>query len=248
MKWLFFVFILANLLVFGVANLGTRNPIVDPRSREINASQIQVVTGQLDTRPSTDSPSDSAASSAEIPKEQAPTPVIASETIAASAPTVSAASPATEQLICLRWSGFTTKQASIARNRIKGLGLAATESGGAENAKVWVYIPPQANQTEARRKAQEIAEMGVDDYFVVNDGGRWQNAVSLGLFSTREAGERRLAELRAKGVRSAIMRDKNDTLKPVTFLIRNVSLQNRQKLEGTSKRFRGIELRETACR
>ena len=49
MKWLFFVFVLANLLVFGLATLGGNNPAVDPRGREINASQIQIVTGQLTT-------------------------------------------------------------------------------------------------------------------------------------------------------------------------------------------------------
>lgn len=139
-------------------------------------------------------------------------------------------------------------RAATARARIKALGLTATESGGAENAKAWVYIPPLENQDIARKKAQEVADLGVEDYFVVNDGGRWQNAISLGIFSSREAGERRLAELRAKGVRSAVVRDKDDTLKPVTFLLKDVSADARQKLEKTSAQFRGVELRESSCR
>lgn len=241
MKWLFFVFLLANLLVFALTSLGGGKPVVDPRGREINASQIQIVTGQLATRKNPEPASPPAAT------EPASQPASAPQDVAVPASPVSATKPA-EKLVCLRWSGFTLAQANTARSRIRALGLSTTESGGAENAKVWVYIPPLENQTVARRKALEIADMGVEDYFVVNDGGRWQNAISLGIFSTREAGERRLAELRGKGVRSAVVRDKNDTLKPVTFLLRNVSAENRQKLESTSRQFRGVELRETACR
>lgn len=244
MKWLFFVFLLANLLVFGLVTLGGSNPAVDPRSREINASKIQIVTGELAKRSMAATASAVVETSASA--VQASAPAIASEPASRASAVVASAAPT--RSVCLRWSGFTATQASIARNQLKTLGLSATESGGTEHAKVWVYIPPQPSQTDARRKAQEVAELGGDDYFVVNDGGRWQNAVSLGIFSTREAGERRLAELRAKGIRSAIMRDKDDTLKPVTFLVRDVSAPNRQKLENASKRLRGIELRETACR
>ncbi len=189
MKWLFFVFLLANLLVFGLVTLGGNNPVVDPRGREINASQIQIVTGQLATRSKPEPVPASAASEGETAL-----PASAPQAATPSAPQAAVAKD-NDKMTCLRWSGFTIAQANTARSRIKALGLAATESGGAENAKVWVYIPPQENQVIARKKAQEIAELGVDDYFVVNDGGRWQNAISLGIFSTREAGERRLAEL-----------------------------------------------------
>ncbi len=233
MKWLFFVFLVVNLLVFGLINLGGGGGTVDPRSRELNASQVQIVTGQLN-RPK---PVASAVQAAAV---------VASQPAAVPVPHV-AASVVASKLVCLRWSGFSTTQANTARNRIKALGLNASESGGAENAKVWVYIPPLDSQDEARKRAKQVAEFGVDDYFVVNNGSKWQNAISLGLFSTREAAERRVAELRAKGVRSAIIRDKDDTLKPVTFILRNISEENRQKLVKAGSPFRGVELRETSC-
>lgn len=242
MKWLFFVFVLANVLVFSLIRLGGETRAIDPRSREIHASEVRIVTGQLATvvKPAL------ASQPAAEPEQPKPAPDMASQAIEISKK--SSAAPSTEKLVCLRWSGFSVARASSARTRINALGLTATESGGAENAKAWVYIPPQANQESARKKAQEVADLGVEDYFVVNDGSKWQNAVSLGIFSTREAGERRLAELRAKGVRSAIVRDKDDTLKPVTFLLKNISADARQQLEKTSAQFRGVELRETSCR
>lgn len=238
MKWLFFVFLILNVVVFGLINLGGGTNAVDPRARELNASQVQIVTGQL----ASPKPAASIPAAASAPSSVASQP--------ASQPAAkpqAAASPVARKLACLRWSGFSIEQANTARSRIKALGLSASESGGAENAKAWVYIPPLTTPLEARNKAQQIAQMGVDDYFVVNDGKRWQNAISLGVYSTRESAERRLTELRAKGVRSAVIRDKDDTLKPVTFMLRNVSAENRQQLEKAGSAFRGIELRETGC-
>lgn len=238
MKWLFFVFLLANVLVLALIQFGGTAASVDPRGREINASQVQVVTGQLASKVK-----DTSASQA--------LPVLASRP--ASAVVAQPVSPVVDKAqaprtVCLRWSGITLEQAPQARKHLKTLGLSATESGGAENAKFWVYIPPLSNPLEARKKAQQIAEMGIDDYFVVNDGKKWQNAISLGVFSTRESGERRLAELKQKGIRSAVLRDKDDTLKPVTFQLRNVSAESRKKLEKAGHQLRGAELKEISCR
>lgn len=246
MKWLFFVFLVANLLVFGLSNLGGGNAI-DPRGREINASQMQIMTGQLVTPKKASAASDAASVPANVSTvvassvapAAAPVPVAASVVVSASPPV---------KLVCLRWSGFSIEQATAARSRLKSLGLVATESGGAENAKAWVYIPPLESLDAARKKAQQIAELGVEDYFVVNNGSKWQFAISLGVFSTREAGERRLAELKNLGVRSAVVRDKDDTLKPVTFTLKNVSEADRQKLDKLGQQFRGVELRTMSCR
>lgn len=238
MKWLVFVFLLANALVLAVIQFGGGVAPIDPRGREVNASQVRVVTGQLASKTK-----DARASLPAV----VPPPLPASVAAAEPAPQVADKAPAPRP-VCLRWSGISLDQAQQARSRLKALGLSATESGGAENAKFWVYVPPQASLAEARKKAQQIAELGVDDYFVVNDGKRWQNAISLGVFSTREAGERRLAELREKGVRSAVLRDKEDTLKPVTFLLRNVLPDSRKKLEKAGNQLRGAELKEVVCR
>lgn len=235
MKWLFFVFLIINALVFSLINFGSSTSAVDPRSREINASQVQIVTGQLNAPKPVASAVHASAPAASVPA-----------TVKPEAPQA-AASPVASKLACLRWSGFSSEQANSARARIKALGLNASESMSAENAKAWVYIPPLENLDAARKRAKQVADMGIDDYFVVNNGSKWQNAVSLGIFSSREAADRRLAELRAKGVRSAVVRDKADTLKPVTFILRNVSAENRQKLESAGNPFRGIELREISC-
>lgn len=243
MKWLFFIFLLVNALVLALIQLGGSPAPVDPGGREINASQVSIVTGQLagkskDARASSPA-SASVASAVVVPvgPASAPAPVPVAESKPVAAPSV-----------CLLWRGVTLDRAPLARKQLKSLGLNATESGGAENAKFWVYVPPLDTPANARKKAQQIAEMGIEDYFVVNDGKKWQNAISLGVFSSREAGERRLAEVKALGVRSAVLRDKEDTLKPVTFQLRNVVVDKRKKLEKASNQIRGSDLKEVPCR
>ena len=72
-----------------------------------------------------------------------------------------------------------------------------------EGAGWWVLVPPQASKAEADKKAVELKELGVDDLFVVHDTGAYRFAISLGVFANEKGGQERLAELKAKGVKSA---------------------------------------------
>lgn len=73
-----------------------------------------------------------------------------------------------------------------------------TASGG-----FWVFIPPLPNKAEAERKASELKRLKIQDFAVLQEPAAARFAISLGVFSSREAAESRLEELRAKGVRSA---------------------------------------------
>ncbi|WP_265947307.1 SPOR domain-containing protein [Dechloromonas sp. A34] len=65
-----------------------------------------------------------------------------------------------------------------------------------------VFVPPLAGKADAERKATELRQLGVTDYFIVQDGPI-RNAISLGIFSSEKGAQERLAELKEKGVRSA---------------------------------------------
>jgi hypothetical protein len=66
----------------------------------------------------------------------------------------------------------------------------------------WVFVAPQPSKADVDRKAAELRELGVKDFFVIQDGPN-RFAISLGVFSTEKGSQDRLAELKAKGVRSA---------------------------------------------
>ena len=72
----------------------------------------------------------------------------------------------------------------------------------AEGSGWWVFVPPLPNKAAAEKKAGELRQFGVTDYFIVPDGFN-RYAISLGVFSSEKGGQDRLAELKDKGVRSA---------------------------------------------
>lgn len=78
----------------------------------------------------------------------------------------------------------------------------ATRRTTAEVTGYWVYVPPLASKDEASRKAAELEQLGVQEFFVVT-GGANQLAISLGTYRSEAAANTRLEALRAKGVKSA---------------------------------------------
>ena len=67
----------------------------------------------------------------------------------------------------------------------------------------WVLIPPLPSKAEADRKSGELLALGINEYFVIQDGPS-RFGISLGVFSGEKGARERLAELRAQGVRSAV--------------------------------------------
>ena len=73
----------------------------------------------------------------------------------------------------------------------------------AVSSSYWVFVPPLKNKQEAERKAAELKQAKVPEFFILQEPPNLRFAISLGIFSSREAAEERLVELRSKGVRSA---------------------------------------------
>lgn len=73
----------------------------------------------------------------------------------------------------------------------------------------WVFIPPLASRQDAENKAAELKRLGVADFFVIQENGPNNRAISLGLFASHDAAETHLAALRAQGVKSARIVERN---------------------------------------
>ncbi|BCL76311.1 hypothetical protein JHS3_20470 [Jeongeupia sp. HS-3] len=244
MKWFLATLLALNLLFFGYTRLMPERGSGEARLPEIAASQVQTINLAGVANTPTPTPIPLAASGPEATPAPQPSPTPRPTPT----PTPKPQAQAETAGVCLRWAGLSGADIDSARARLKLLGLSAQEHSSGENSRVWVYIPPLADLDTAKKKAEQLAELGVDDYLVVNDGKRWQNAISLGVFSTKEAGERRLAQLQAKGVRSAVVRERDDGLKPTSFTIARTTPEQLQKLQKASAQLRGAQLQEIACK
>lgn len=73
----------------------------------------------------------------------------------------------------------------------------------------WVFIPPAESKADVDKKVAELKKLNVPEFFVIQEGGPNNRAISLGLFSSKEAASARLEVLRGKGVRTAKVLERN---------------------------------------
>ncbi|WP_269533695.1 SPOR domain-containing protein [Chitinimonas sp. BJYL2] len=237
MKWLFLLLILANLLFFGYTRLVEPPPPVDWQSRLVKAEQVRIVvpappkvatTPEL-TPPGTEDAFPDTPVPDEIPVDAAATP------------------PA---LACFDWRGVLPEDLPNVRKQLAALKLGGeikVQAAEPDSPKrYWVFIPQRPNLADAQKKADELKALGVEDFFVVNDGSRWNHAISLGLFSSEEAAKRRLDVIRGKGVRSAIVRERGDTQGKIVQ-IRQVPASAKAALSKAATGFKGSSVTAVDC-
>jgi len=150
---------------------------------------------------------------------------------------------------CLEWGNFAGPGAARAEAALARLDLAP---GQVERAVVdaggyWVHIPPLRNKSEADRKVRELRDLGVTEFFVVQDAGPWRNAISLGIFRTDEAAQAFLAGLKERGVRSAITARRENFLKQVAFYVREPSEATVAELMLIQQDFPDSEVKAGPC-
>lgn len=94
----------------------------------------------------------------------------------------------------------TVREAADVADKLRPLGIEARQrvSESNELSAYWVYLPPFRSREHAQEVTRELARRGVKDYFVVSAADK-ENAVSLGVFRTREAAERRRNEIAKLG-------------------------------------------------
>lgn len=225
MKALVFLLVLANALFYAYAAgyFGhPDNPDAGRLDQQVAPEKMRLVSrGEAPSvkappaPPAPAVPAPEAAATAEAPAAPAtaPAPGASNGSPAASAP----ATPAPEEKVCLRWDHLGQADANKLSARLgekfADFKLSKRVLAG-EGSSWWVHIPPLPGKDEAERKAGELRQLGVTDYFIVQEAGANHYAISLGLFSSEKGGQDRLAELKGKGVRSArlVVRPGKDSL------------------------------------
>lgn len=157
--------------------------------------------------------------------------------------------PAKAPAACVEWGPFAGNEMTRAEAALAALALGDRLSQKSVERAVgyWVYIPPLKTKQDADKKIGELRARNVTDYFLVQDSPKWRNAISLGIFSTREAAESYLAELKDKGVKSALVGERGDLVKHVLFVVREPGEAVTGKLVELQKEFPGSELKAAGC-
>lgn len=150
---------------------------------------------------------------------------------------------------CVEWGLFAGGEIARAEAAIAALGLPAAQVARSvvDAGGYWVYIPPVRSRAEAERKARELQSLGVADFVIIQDATPWRNAISLGIFKTDEAAKNRLAELQAKGVRSAVSSRRENLLKQIAYYVREPGPEIVARLAELQREFPGTQVRAVVC-
>lgn len=231
MRLAFLLLLAANLAFFAWARfLAPPDPAVDraPLARQLEPQKLRIVPErELAQLPF----------AAPAPEKPKPKPV-------------AAPAPEATPVACVEWGSFSPADASRAAQRLEPLALGArlAQYRGEEIASWWVHMAPQGNRAGALKKAAELKQLGVFDYFIVQDTGALRWSLSLGVFSTEDAAKAHLEALRGQGVRSAVIGRRETRVPKVWFQVREVDAPLQARLEAAARDFEGATLHPCVAR
>jgi hypothetical protein len=232
MRVFVFLLIVANLLFFAWSQgyFGTpTNPDAQRVGQQLLPEQIRVVA--RDEPPPAGDSNGNASNGANRTEPVAPGKVSepAGTVSAESALAEVADSPAVqdEVAVCLRSSEVTVPVAekieSLLAERFSAFRVTRTAIAG--STSYWVNIPPLASKRDADVKASELRNLRVAEFYIVQEPGPNNHAISLGLFSTHDSANTHLEMLRAQGVKSAKVTERIVKAPMAAFEIRGPETQ-----------------------
>jgi hypothetical protein len=152
-------------------------------------------------------------------------------------------------LACLEWGEFSGASLKLAKAALSALQL-GNDLDKRQVERIigyWVYIPPLKSGDAVKQKVAELKELNVEEYFIVQDAGPWRNAISLGVFKSKEAAQNYLNVLNTKDVRTARVGERAGKDKVTIFIIRGVDTKAEAKLFAIQRDFPGSELQKIPC-
>lgn len=241
LKWIVGLLLLANLALFGWSKWGTALTV------DADAGSVQAALNPDKIKLLESLPSSTASPASGMP----PGTTLSSASAAASAPVV--ASPqavnATSRLSCAEWGEFSGDDLTRAQQELAALKLGdrLTQRLQEQDHGYWVYIPPLKKRAAVEKKIAQLKERGVNDYFVVQEKGKWLNAISLGVFKTEAAAQKYLATLETRDVHSAKLGERKSKLKFTVFSLKGLDRAAIERITALQKGFPDSELKVSAC-
>lgn len=152
--------------------------------------------------------------------------------------------------VCMAWGEFSGSDLAHANKDLAGLklGKRLTRREVEHSTGYWVYIAPPRHRGDVDKEVAKLKRLGVKEFFVVQDKGKWQNAISLNVFKTRAMAKKYQRQLKSKGVRNTKVGERKTRLKFTVFVLKNPSSALQDKLRHWQKQFSGIDLKAAPCR
>jgi hypothetical protein len=226
LKFLFWALLCINgiLFAYGQGYLGTYKPTEHEPERirnQLATDQLKLLTADAAARVATPEPA---------PETPAP---------------VAEAAPKTTLLAC-EFGNFDAAEARHFGTLVAPLKLGERQTQDnvtvQEVSKHMVMIPPLGSKEAADRKAAELKEQGVSNYFIMNENGPTKWGISLGVFKSEAAAQTLLAALKKQGVASARVVARSSPTSRVVYRFRDVDPDTKTRLDAAAAKFDDLDL------
>ena len=149
-------------------------------------------------------------------------------------------------LPCYEWGNFGTQDVERALVLLATMNPAPkfTQRKVEETAGWWVFLPPQANKPAADKKVAELKQLGIAEFYVVNDEGPNKFAVSLGVFKTEDGARNYLETLTRQGVKTARLAERETKVTKTLLRFADADPTLKGKLTDLKREFASVELKE----
>lgn len=143
------------------------------------------------------------------------------------------AEEANKLIACLEVSPFQQSELAAFEAKLKTLALGDRQirNNLIDIASHIVFIPSLGSKDGADKKAAELKRLGITDFFIVQDQSNLKWGISLGVFRTEEAAKAHLADLNAKGVKSAKIGLRTVAVNKFLFQLRNLSADEKKRFD-----------------
>lgn len=231
LKFVFWLLAGVNLLVLAIGQgyLGSfRSETREPArlKNQLQAGKLTLLTQEQATAPAVPPAADDAATPA-TPATAAPAPP--------------------PSYACTEVGNFLLADGRRFEAQVAALDLGDRQSrrnvAGQEISSYMVYIPPQGSKEGADRKAGELKQLGVTNYFIMNEVSPQRWGISLGVFKSENSAQSQLAALNKQGVHSARIAPRYSASKQMAYRFRDLDAATRARLEKIKAQFPEQELR-----
>jgi hypothetical protein len=162
-------------------------------------------------------------------------------------PVAEAQTPEPGTVGCIQTASFSVAEAHRFEAKLAPLQLGERQSrlslAATDPTSHIVFIPPQGSKEAAERKAGELKNLGVTDYFIVSDNSALRWGISLGVFKSEAAAQALLAALGKQGVHSARLAARGAQPIKLAFRFSAIDAATRAKIDAITGPFAGVETR-----
>jgi hypothetical protein len=148
---------------------------------------------------------------------------------------------APETIACIEIGPFNGADARRFDALLAPLGLGQRKSTvsvpSTEISSHIVHIPSLGSKENADKKAEELKNMGVSNYFIISDNSPMKWAISLGVFKSENAAKTLLAALNKQGVTSARILGRTSNATRLNYQLRDLDAGTKAKIEAIVERF-----------